>query len=209
MPPNPEELIPTRASLIARLKNWQDQSSWQQFFDTYWRLIYGVARKAGLSIDEAQDVVQETMIATAKHLPAFQYDPAIGSFKAWLLNMTRWRITDQFRKRGPVNPHHAPDADTSQGTDTVAKMADPAEFCLHKVWEDEWQANLVEAAMSNVKRKIDPQKYQIFDLYVNKAWPPEKVAETMAISLNQVYVAKHRVTQLIKEEVARLEKSMT
>ena len=211
MPPNHDELIPTRATLIARLKNWQDQSSWQQFFDTYWRLIYGVARKAGLTEVEAQDVVQETMIAAAKHLPAFKYDPAIGSFKAWLLNMTRWRITDQFRKRGPLTPHHARERtdDTTQRTDTVAAVADPAGFCLLQTWEDEWRTNLVEAAISNVRRKIDPQKYQIFDLYVNKGWTPEKVAQTLRISTNQVYVAKHRVTQLLKEEVARLENHMT
>ena len=96
------ELIPTRATLIERLKNWQDQSSWQDFFDTYWQLIYNVARKGGLTEAEAQDVVQETMVSVAKQMPKFQYDPAIGSFKAWLLNMTRWRIVDQFRKRGPL-----------------------------------------------------------------------------------------------------------
>ena len=96
-----DELIPTRATLIQRLKNWQDQSSWQDFFDTYWKLIYGTAIKSGLTATEAQDVVQETMISVAKHMPAFKYDPAIGSFKTWLLNMTRWRITDQLRKRGP------------------------------------------------------------------------------------------------------------
>jgi RNA polymerase sigma-70 factor (ECF subfamily) len=40
-------LIPTRASLIHRLKDWQDDASWQDFFKVYWKLIYGVARKAG------------------------------------------------------------------------------------------------------------------------------------------------------------------
>src|SRR5438876_10723498 len=93
------KLIPTRASLLARLKDWQDQSSWREFFDIYWKLIYGVARKAGLNDAEAQDVVQETMASVAKHMPTFKYDPAVGSFKAWLLKMTRWRITDQLRKR--------------------------------------------------------------------------------------------------------------
>src|ERR1035437_2390243 len=100
-----DELIPTRATLIQRLKDWQDQSSWQDFFDTYWKLIYGVATKGGLTKAEAQDVVQETMISVAKHMPNFKYDPAIGSFKAWLLNMTRWRITDQLRKREPMSAH--------------------------------------------------------------------------------------------------------
>src|SRR2546428_8372646 len=93
-----DELIPTRASLINRLKNWQDQSSWQEFFDIYWKLIYGVARRAGLNDAEAQDIVQETMVAVARHIPDFKYDPAIGTFKTWLLNMTRWRITDAARK---------------------------------------------------------------------------------------------------------------
>ena len=96
-----DELIPTRASLIARLKDWQDQSSWQEFFDTYWKLIYGVARKTGMTDAEAQDVVQETMTSVAKHMPGFEYNPAVGSFKGWLLQMTRWRIIDQARKRPP------------------------------------------------------------------------------------------------------------
>src|SRR6266446_5172844 len=102
MKPKQDEIIPTRASLLGRLKNWEDQSSWQEFFNIYWKLIYGVARKAGLTDAEAQDVVQETMASVAKHMPTFKYDPAIGSFKAWLLKMTRWRITDQLRKRGPA-----------------------------------------------------------------------------------------------------------
>ena len=59
------ELIPTRATLIQRLKNWQDQASWQDFFDIYSPLIYGVARKRGLTISEAEDVVQETLLARA------------------------------------------------------------------------------------------------------------------------------------------------
>src|SRR5208283_65702 len=101
-----DELIPTRATLIQRLKNWRDQSSWQDFFDTYWKLIYGVARKGGLTAAEAEDVVQETLISVAKHMPTFKYDPSIGSFKSWLLNMTRWRIRDQFRKRRQLpGPH--------------------------------------------------------------------------------------------------------
>src|SRR6266404_9064457 len=147
MPRDANELIPTRATLLERLKNWQDQASWQQFFDTYWKLIYGVARHAGLTDTEAQDVVQETMLAAAKHLPAFQYNPAIGSFKAWLLNMTRWRITDQLRQRGPLGRHRASSGDTAMtaGTDTVGRLADPTCPSLDDVWEKEWQANLVDA----------------------------------------------------------------
>ena len=89
---DPDELLPTRWTLIERLKNWDDQESWRQFFDTYWKLIYGVAIKSGLTHPEAQDVVQETVMSVCKNMQKFKADPAYGSFKAWLLNLTRWRI---------------------------------------------------------------------------------------------------------------------
>jgi RNA polymerase sigma factor (sigma-70 family) len=202
-----DDLIPTRATLIQRLKNWQDQSSWQDFFDAYWRLIYGVALKGGLTEAEAQDVVQETMISVAKHMPTFKYDPVVGSFKTWLLNMTRWRITDQLRKRGPAYAASQLASDDTN-TRTVDKVLDPASPALDALWNTEWEKNLLDAALARVRRRLDPQKYQIFDLYVNKGWPPEKVATTLGISVDQVYLAKHRTTEMIREEVKRLEQKM-
>ena len=73
--------------------------AWKDFFDTHWKLIYGVAIKAGLNDAEAQEVVQETIIAAAKQMEGFKYDPKIGSFKGWLLHQTRFRIADKMRKR--------------------------------------------------------------------------------------------------------------
>ncbi len=199
----------TRATLILRLKNWRDEASWQQFFDTYWRLIYGVARKSGLADAEAQDVVQETMLAVAKQMPNFTYDPKIGSFKAWLLNLTRWRVMDQFRKRRGINAAAPPQEESDSGTQFIDRVPDPAGHQVDEVWELEWQQNLLTAALDRVKRSLDPEKYQIFDCYVNKGWAPEKVAQRFGIAVDQVYLAKHRITQQIKEQVERLEKNVT
>jgi RNA polymerase sigma-70 factor (ECF subfamily) len=204
-----DELIPTRASLLARLKDWQDRSSWQEFFNIYWKLIYGVARKAGLNDEEAQDVVQETMTSVSKHMPTFNYDPAIGSFKAWLLKLTRWRILDAFRKRSLVKADLQRFDSTTTGTSMVEKVPDPASLKLDELWEVDWQRTLLNAAIAKVKQRVDPEKYQIFDLYVNKEVAAEKVASCFAVSVDQVYLAKHRVTEMIKAEVKRLEKEIT
>jgi RNA polymerase sigma factor (sigma-70 family) len=202
-----DELIPTRASLIHRLKDWQDNSSWREFFDTYWKLIYGVARRAGLTDAEAQDVVQETMVSVAKHIPNFKYDPALGSFKAWLLTMTRWRIVGQFRKRGPIaDPARESD---SSAPEAVENLADPTSQTIDAVWEAEWESTLLAAALAKVRRCVAPEKYQIFDFYVNKDWPPEKVAERFNVSVDQVYLIKHRLTEAIKTEVSRLQEGIT
>jgi DNA-directed RNA polymerase specialized sigma24 family protein len=62
--------------------------------------------------------------------------------------------------------------------------------------------------MTKVKRSLDPKHYQVFDFSVNKKWAPAKIAETLGITVGQVYLTKHRVTEAIKEEVERLKIAM-
>ena len=50
MADEPDEFLPTRRTLLSRLKNREDEQSWKDFFDTYWKLIYGVAIRAGLTL---------------------------------------------------------------------------------------------------------------------------------------------------------------
>ena len=199
------ELIPTRKSLLSRLKNWSDQESWRMFFETYWRLIYSAAMKAGLSDAEAQDVVQETIICVMKSMPNFKYDAAKGSFKGWLLRLTGWRIADQLRKRQPAAIHQGREPRTSTKTGTVERLPDPVSLKLEAAWEEDWERNLVEAAIERVKRKVDPRHYQIFDLYVVKEWPVTKVARTLKVNAGKVYLIKHRLNNLIKKEVSHLQ----
>jgi len=198
-------LIATRRSLVDRLANWDDQRRWQEFFDTYWKLIYSAARKSGLADGEAQEVVQETVITVARNIDKLKYDPAVGSFKGWLLQITRWRIADQFRKREPqaARPSSSPD-DTF--TATIERVPDPRIVDLDAVWEADWKDNLLEAAIARVKKKVDPKQFQIFDCYVRKEWPAQKVAERLRVSVGQVYLARHRVAAVLKKEIKTLEK---
>src|SRR5262252_4204696 len=122
-----DDLRHTRWSLLSRLKDTNDQASWREFFNTYWKLIYSVAIKAGLSDVEAQEVVQETVITVAKKMKDFKTDPAFGSFKAWLLRTTQWRIADQLRKRQPEHRPPRPHAEETNSTSTSNRLPDPAE----------------------------------------------------------------------------------
>ena len=205
---NSENLLPTRRSLLNRLKNWDDQESWKDFFDTYWKLIYGVAVRAGLTDAEAQEVVQETVIAVAKKIPEFQYNPEIGSFKSWLLHTAQWRISDQFRKRKSGADRGGGRREKNTGTSTIERIPDPAGLDLDAIWDAEWEKHLFEAAIERVKTQVKPKHYQIFDLYVIKQWPVEKVARTLEINVGQIYLAKHRVSALIRREVKKLESAV-
>jgi RNA polymerase sigma-70 factor (ECF subfamily) len=200
------EFLPTRKSLLSRLKDWDDQESWRDFFNIYWKLIYSVARKAGLTDAEAQDVVQDTMVTVAKKMKGFKYDPAFGSFKGWLLNTTRWRIEDVRDRRLRAERFSARcSADKSPRTSTVDRIPDPAGLDLDALWEDEWQKNLMGAAINRVKTKVSPKQYQIFDL-VMKKWSIARITDFLHVNAGQVYLAKHRVTRMLKKEIAYLKK---
>jgi RNA polymerase sigma-70 factor (ECF subfamily) len=179
---DPHDLIPTSAALLQRLKDDQDQASWLEFYDIYWEFINGVAIKAGLNEAEAKDVLQETMILVFRQMPAFKYDPAIGSFQKWLLNTTRWRITDQLRKRFwmvALDTH----ADTDDDTGPAGSLIDPVSGRLDAIWDAEWKQKLLDAAIAKVKHQVDPAKYQVFDFCVNKEWLPDKVAKAFGIAM--------------------------
>jgi RNA polymerase sigma factor (sigma-70 family) len=211
MPSHPsisEELIPTRDSLLNRLKDWRDDASWRDFFNTYWRLVYGVALKAGLTEQEAQEVVQETVITVSRRISEFKYDPTVCSFKTWLLNLTRWRIVDQLRKRPPLRAAGRLKLDHDARTATIENVADPASFNLDAVWDREWEQQILLAATQAVKRKVNPEQYQIFHLCVFKEWPVGKVTRELGVSATRVYLAKHRVGALLKREIRTLERKI-
>jgi RNA polymerase sigma-70 factor (ECF subfamily) len=202
--PKDDEFIPTRQSLLSRLRDWRDGESWQEFFDNYWRLIYGAAVKAGLTDAEAQDVVQETLISVSKSMPQFHYDPRRGSFKGWLLQLTGWRIADQFAKRLPEKRPPSRGRDSATGTALLDQIADPESVNLEALWDEEWEKNIMVIAIERARRKVDPKQYQIFDYCVLKGLPVPRVAAALHVNRGRVYLVKHRITKLIKKEVAIL-----
>ena len=221
MPNDATDFLPTRRSLLSRLKRCDDQTAWQTFFDTYWKLLYCVAHKAGLTEAEAQDAVQETVIKVSKHIGRFRYDPAKCSFKSWLLLITRQRIAMQFQKRqaalaqpsgtfsrpmGEGRGGAAATTDDPAHTDTVERIPDPAGVDLEAVWDEEWEKHLLATATERVKQQVNPEHYQMFHLYALQQWPPREVARVMRVTAAQVYLAKHRVGLLLKKELRRLAK---
>ena len=209
MPDEADDFIPTRWTLIERLKRWDDEKSWKDFFDIYWKLIYSAALKAGCTDAEAQETVQETVISVAKQMKEFKANPAYGSFKGWLLRVTRRRIVDQLRKRTPAGRADELRLMDDTGTSPANQVPDPAGDALAKFWEQEWQQNLLAAAIERVKEKASPKQFKIFYLLVARQQPAREVARTLGVNAAQVYLAKHRVSVLVKREVRELEKRMT
>jgi RNA polymerase sigma factor (sigma-70 family) len=212
---NNADSIPTRQSLLARLKDLGDQESWRDFFDTYWRLIHATALRAGLTEIEAQEVVQEVMIGAAKKLPSFTYDPGKDSLKGWLLAVTRWKVADQFRRRAPGSASGSATStpagakcvtggeDEATRTATVERV--PGQDDFDTIWDSEWRKNLLRAALDRVKLRVNPAHYEMYHLHMVQGLSARETARALDTSSASVHLAKHRVGRLVKVELKRLE----
>jgi RNA polymerase sigma-70 factor (ECF subfamily) len=203
-PKSDDASIATRASLLERLRDVEDQASWQRFFDTYARLIHGVGLKAGLSESEAQDVLQETVISVAKHLPGFRYDPKVCSFKTWMLRLTRWRIIDQLRKRLP-SAQRIEISGNDDATAALDQLTGGRAPELEVVWNEEWRKLAAATAVEHLKRRVSPEQFQMFDLYVLRQMPVAEVARLLGTNVARVYLVKHRLSKLLREALDEFE----
>lgn len=204
-----EDLIPTRESLLIRLKDFNDDKSWREFFDTYWKLIFCVARKAGFTEAAAQDIVQETFVVISRHMPEFRYNPGVGSFKSWLLQITRSRIIDAFRRKHYKHGDQQVPREEALSTAILESHPGHAGLTLDAIWEDEWRTHLFDSAMDRVKQQADAREFQMFYLHVVKNVPALQVARRLGAKLPQVYFAKYKISARLKKEVQRLENDST
>jgi RNA polymerase sigma-70 factor (ECF subfamily) len=130
-----------------------------------------------------------------------------------LLTVVRWRILDQLSKRSAQSrEQHQPSASGGQAeqdtrTATVDRVPDPAGQ-LEGVWEEEWEAQVLQAALARIKRQVRPQHYQIYHLHVILGQPASEVARALRVNTAQIYLAKHRVGNLLKKEVKRLKEEL-
>jgi RNA polymerase sigma-70 factor (ECF subfamily) len=201
-PSNSERVssLRTRPSLLLRVRSWEDSTSWEEFHRLYKKLIYGLARRSGLSHADAEDVTQDVFKRVAETVHTFECDPNRGKFRGWLMNLTRWRIADKFGAQ-PKNQHISVRSrdDTGPRTSTIDRVPDKVEG--DAVWEKEWQHHLLDAACERLARRVKAKHYQIFDLYIRQHWPVLKVAKEMGINPASIYLIGHRLTKQLKAEV--------
>ena len=206
MEKNKTEFLPTRSSLVGRIKNLDDDKSWQDFVGKYSPLVKGVAKKKGLTDSEVEDAVQETFITAAKYIKNFDYDPT-RSFKAWLLKIAKCRIVEQLRKRPRGVQSRPSDSDETARTKTIEKVPDKTQYGFQAKWDNDDREHDRKTALERVRKKVDPEHYQIFDAYVIKGWTAEEVKKALGVTtIAKIHKVKSRILILLAEEAERLKK---
>src|SRR5438034_1380785 len=150
------EFPSTRASLLLRLRDPQDEAAWREFVQLYAGLVYGYARKQGLQDADAADLTQEVLGAVAGAVGRLDYDPNRGAFRNWLFTIVRrklsnWRRTE--RNRGGNGNQVALERLAEQWP---APEKEPAQ------WEADWQQRVFAWACAKVRADVTETTWQAF-----------------------------------------------
>ena len=68
------------------------------------------------------------------------------------------------------------------------------------------QKYLLHTALARVKWQAHPQQYEIYHLNVILEKPVREVRQALGVNAGQVYLAKHRVSRMLRKQIAQLEK---
>ncbi|MHC5028288.1 MAG: RNA polymerase sigma factor [Planctomycetota bacterium] len=180
----------TRSTLLVRLRDRSDQTAWRTFDDLYRPMLQGYARARGLDAASADDVAQLCIAAVLEQIGTYEH---LGSFRAWLRTIVERRICDLYRKRREVQ------ADTGVWASRPGEEEAPPEL-----FDRIWQISHLRYCAEQVREQVAPHTYEAFAACGLEGRPAAEVAERMGLSVNQVYVAKHRVLERVRAMMIEL-----
>ncbi len=183
----------TRASLLLRLRDHDDQAAWVQFDRIYRPILSRFAAAMGLRADAVEDVVQQCMEAVAKHIRSFDYDPTKGRFKSWLRTMVQNKVRNTFRER------HELSADSGRLTAMPSNEDSPEE-----VFERFWMQEHLWHCLRELRGEVEEKTYLAFERYVLEQKPVDEVARELGMTTNLVYTIKWRLTDKVAAKMKEL-----
>jgi len=185
--------IATSTTLLAGLRNPQDQAAWERFSERYRPLVIRFARGLGLSGHDAQDAAQETMAAFFKAYRDGSYDREKGRLRSWLFGIAHRKVIDLRRRR-------AREVVVTDKSDASAFLGNVESSCeAEQIWEQEWQAAVLRACMDEIRREVKPETFQAFDLYVLRQKPAEEVMAHLGVTRHALHCAKSRILGRLRE----------
>lgn len=191
--------LATRSSLLADVAGPAGGTRWEEFDRTYRGVVLGMARKAGLSHHDAEDVTQEVFTSLVRSLVGFEPGQRRGSFRRYLFQLVRWRVASKFDQLKRTGDEALATLDPEDGG-----FADPqAEAGASRAQTDaEFRAAVVEA-MLVLSRDLSPRDIQMLELYYCQDWSAERIAKALKMSTGAVYVVAHRHKLRLCREILR------
>lgn len=187
----------TTTLLLERLCDRRDEGAWSEFDERFRRVILSVALRLGLPRSDAEEAAQETMLQAFRDYQQGKYDRSRGRLSSWLIGIAHHRIIDAQRRRGRDRVRHG--ADDRVGSVPESAVTDAFELAVERVVFEQAWSWLGEHTQGR------DETMRAFELTAMRGVPVVEAASQCGMSVDQVYVARNRISARLREAVERFE----
>jgi RNA polymerase sigma factor (sigma-70 family) len=168
--------------------------AWDRFVRRYHPKIYGWCRAWGVQDADADDVAQDVLAKLTEKMATFRYDQS-RCFRAWLKTITQRVLSDLMAGR-----RRAMGSQTLPVLEQVEARAD-----LERRIEEILNRELLDLAILRVRERVAPATWDAFRLTTFDECTGAQAARLLDMPVASIFVAKHRVQKMLKDEIHKLE----
>ena len=184
----------TRLTLMQRLKNKDDDKSWEDFSDAYRGFIFSILNRMRVDASLIDDLMQDILLSVWKSMPGFEYNPSKGRFSSWLATIAINTVKSAQLKKSRL---------LAREQKVYNQQPHLEEGDLESMIEREWAEFLTKTAWQNVSQNLSEVMRQCFEGFMDGK-SLVNVAAEMGLPDNTVRVYKRRVNTMMKREIFRL-----
>ncbi len=189
------DALTTTTALLHTLRTSDDGEVWDQFVARYTPILRAIARRLGLSEEDASDVAQQTLLQFVGGMRTGKYDRSRGRLRSWIVSIAEHRSRDMQRHLRSRPSEGSP---LEEASDRLAR--------LESWWEEEERAHIAAAAWEELRtgERTDEKGVQVFELVALRDVPPLEAGRQLGMTVGAVYAAKHRIASRLKMVIERL-----
>ncbi len=194
--PSMNDSYSTRPSLLIRIRDAQNHVAWEEFAHLYTPLIYRFLMKYALQDADASDLTQEVLRRVAGAIGRLDYDPERGSFRGWLLTITRNTLNTFLDRR-----RRQAQGSGDTGMIDILEKESATDDEVAEYWEQEYEKRMFDWAAEQVRASFKESTWQAFWQTAVEGKGAQQVGEAVGLSVGAVYIAKSRVLAKLKEKI--------
>ncbi len=190
---------PTRITLLAKLKQTDNDAAWLEFENIYGGFILSLILRMGIRKDDAVDISQAVLTKVWRKIDDFEYNENKGKFHNWLAAMIRNTVKDFLRAK----KNFITNRDSVEYQNDYQGIEQRVLPDIENLARKEWVLHITNLAWENIKDGISPTQQEVFKL-VSKETPIREIAEKIGITEAFVRVCKARTFKKMRNEITRL-----
>ncbi len=189
----------TSISLLDRAREDAGSDSWDQLVAIYSPLLRRWAERFEIQSSDADDLVQEVLVAIARELPEIQHSGRIGAFRSWIRTMLVHRLQNHWRSR-----NYRPSAKGGPSILVQLCELEDASSGVSRMWDSEHDRHVLSKLLTLLRPRFQENTWQAFERQMIDGQSPDVVAKELEMPIHSVYVAKSRVLNAMRNEAAGL-----